>query len=248
MSENRRFKRFAGETGSALDTAEQVDSLQQADIEIFGGEMPVRRSRVPDNALMQLEDGSIQQGNFILTRTGLMLTGEPDEQEWKRVGSLLQRLDGAIQWLLGDYLAYSERVWKKTYEQIAAEWGRNPKTLRNYVWVASKVDMSLRKDTLDFGHHNLVAAMQPADQDHYLSWAVEKGATVAQLDKKIKDDKDTPAPPQPIAPKETLKALNRLGTMTEIVHTDPITVARITNDLDQIEELIVYLRQYYPKR
>lgn len=248
MSSNRRFARFAGENSPLTEQPAQANSLQQADVDIFGGEVPQRRSRVPENALMQLEDGSIQQGKFILTRIGLMLTDELTKPEWEHVGSLLQQLDGAIQWLLGDYLAYSERVWKKTYDQFAAEWGRAPKTLRNYVWVASSVDMSLRKDTLDFSHHNLVAGMQPAEQDFYLTWAVENNASVFKLDQKIKADKGDPAPLEPIAPEATRKAFGRLSTMTEIVKDDPITVRRIMKDLDQIEELIAHFRQFYPKR
>jgi hypothetical protein len=126
-------------------------------------------------------DGTIQLGNFTLMPTGLHVQGNATIDEWRELGGILQRLDASIQWLIGDWMAYGERVWGQTYEQVAAETGYSYQTLRDYAWVARHVDLSTRIDKLSFSHHRLVAAQPPDEQRQWLEYAVENNLSLSQL-------------------------------------------------------------------
>src|SRR5690606_41631338 len=53
------------------------------------------------------------------------------------------------------------------------------------VYVAKSVPMSLRRDKLSFGHHMLVAAMEPDDQHAWLDYAERMQLSVSELRKAI---------------------------------------------------------------
>jgi hypothetical protein len=135
----------------------------------------------PVGARPSVEGGNIRVGNFLLTSTGLTINGQISHEEWQQMGEVLHRLDGAIQWLIGDWLVYGERVWGETYEQIAELTGISYQTLRDYAWVARNVDLSLRKDNLTFNHHKLVTSMEPATQRQWLEHAAEQGLSISQM-------------------------------------------------------------------
>ncbi|MGH3540794.1 MAG: LmbU family transcriptional regulator [Mycobacterium sp.] len=82
--------------------------------------------------------------------------------------------------LTGDWLIYGERAYDDRYEQAIADTQLGYQTLRNYAWVARKIPMSRRRDTLSFGHHAEVAALPDDQQDswftraEHLSWSCNK--------------------------------------------------------------------------
>lgn len=125
--------------------------------------------------------GEIVVGGYVLTPTGLVSRGEVTEQNWREAGSIIFKLDGAIQWLIGDYLLSGEREWGKTIDQLAAELGRAKGTLYNCYYVASNVDFSLRNETLTFNHHYAVAKETPEMQTYWLNMAAENDWSVKQL-------------------------------------------------------------------
>lgn len=146
---------------------------------------------IPANALVSLDDGSMQYGSYTLTVKGLMGGEQADEAEWENLGAVLRRLEGAIQWLIGDWFVQAERKWGKTYEQVSQKTGYAEKTLREYAYVARNVDLSIRMDKLSFGHHQLVAGKSPDEQYKWLAWAESQKASISQLRKALKP----PAPP-----------------------------------------------------
>lgn len=151
-------------------------SLSEADEALFGA------IAAADNQLATIgEDGRIQIGVFTMTPTGLVAGGQATFDEWQRLGDVLKRLDGAIQWLIGDWLVYGERVWGETYEQVAEATGINYQTLRDYAWVARNVNLSLRKDNLTFNHHKLVASMTSEEQHRWLQHAAEHQLSLSQM-------------------------------------------------------------------
>lgn len=134
--------------------------------------------------------------HFKMTTKGLQITGNPTFEEWDAVGKTLDFLKGAIQFAYGDWLRYGEKRWGEKYAQAVEETGKDAGTLRDYVWVSSAVDLSLRKDNLSFDHHKAVAPMRKEDgspdiekQRHYLELAVEKELPVSKLRGVIKEDK-----------------------------------------------------------
>lgn len=80
--------------------------LSEADAALFGA------IAAADSQLAQIgDDGRIQIGVFTMTPTRLVAGGQASLEEWQRIGDVLRRLDASIQWLIGDWFVYAERVW-----------------------------------------------------------------------------------------------------------------------------------------
>lgn len=118
-------------------------------------------------------DGSLVAFNYRLTGIGLDPTALSSQRaNWEQLGQLLFRFDRSMQWLIGDWLLHGEHNnWGK-HEDIAAELGLEVKTLYDYRYVARHVEFSVRTEKLSFGHHKLVAQLEPSAQRHWLEKAV----------------------------------------------------------------------------
>ena len=118
-------------------------------------------------------DGSLVAFNYRLTGIGLDPTALSSQRaNWEQLGQLLFRFDRSMQWLIGDWLLHGEHNnWGK-HEDIAAELGLDVKTLYDYRYVARHVEFSVRTEKLSFGHHKLVAQLEPSAQRHWLEKAV----------------------------------------------------------------------------
>lgn len=145
---------------------------------------------IPANALLAQPDGSVLFGSYTLTTKGLVGGDDADEVQWRLLGKVLKKMEGSIQWLIGDWCVQAERKWGATYDQIAAETGYKKKSLREYAYVARSVDLSIRMDNLSFGHHHLVAGLSPDKQQTWLRKALSENWSISQLRKAI----DPPAP------------------------------------------------------
>ena len=135
----------------------------------------------PGSALVVAEDGSIQVGQFTLTARGLVAGTDVSFDEWQQLGKVLQRFEASIQWLIGDWMAYGERIWGQTYEAVAAATGYSYQTLQDYAWVVRHVDFSIRIEKLSFSHHRLVAALPLEEQRRWLEYAAENNLSLSQM-------------------------------------------------------------------
>jgi hypothetical protein len=102
-------------------------------------------------------------------------------REWLLEGRRIGVLSRGSQWWVGDWLLYGTGRWGEMYVQAAKVTGYDPKSLRNYRYVASRIDVSLRKDNLTFGHHALLASLEPDAQRHWLERAVHDRLSVEDL-------------------------------------------------------------------
>lgn len=173
-----------------LDDAIDTPQIPSAD-SVFGATVPFvpRRQR---GGIVAAPDGSMQIGHFTLKPTGLVADAQATPEEWEQVGSVLQRLEGSIQWLIGDWFLYAERQWGSTYEAVAHATGYSYDTLKDYAYVARNVELSVRTDKLSFGHHKLVASLEPNAQAEALQWAVDQNASISQFRKALNPDAPTP--------------------------------------------------------
>jgi N6-adenosine-specific RNA methylase IME4 len=114
-----------------------------------------------------------QNGFFKPTATGLVITGEPPYEIWEAYGKKLRFVEGAIAWLVGDWLNYGELHYGELYAQ-ALDAGAPPQTWMNYKWVAGRFETSRRREVVSFTHHSEVAALDPEIADALLSAAAEK--------------------------------------------------------------------------
>lgn len=120
---------------------------------------------------------------FEPTARGLVIHGKPTYENWVGYGRRLEFVEGAIQWLIGDWLNYGERKWGEMYAQAVTK--EQAKTWRNYKWVSDRVKLSLRKDNLSWSHHQMVAPLDPSEQEIWLLIAKQKGWSANELRRQI---------------------------------------------------------------
>lgn len=153
----------------------------------------------PTDALAAIDDdGTITLGAFALTPKGLQISGSVTEDEWLKVGGAIRKLQSSVQFLIGDWLAYGEREWGRTYEEAAGLFGYAVNSLYTFAWVCKAVKISIRMEKLEFGHHALVAGLPPDEQRYWLRHAAlaETVPSVAQM-RRVMAGLPLEAPPPP---------------------------------------------------
>src|SRR3990172_3948456 len=92
---------------------------------------------IPDGAIVPSERGWLYR-QFELTPVGVQIDEDTTEEQWNDLGGALFRMDSAMQWLIGDWLRFGERKYKKTYKEIAKRTGYDENSLYQFVWVCRK--------------------------------------------------------------------------------------------------------------
>lgn len=204
---------MAGVTRTKVDFftggAGQAETTHDASAELLGIQKPDAGANIRAQVT---RDGQLMLGKCKLTRTGLIIPEDIELEDYQAISNAILHWDDAVQWWLGDLLGFGEWKWGTTYRKVARESGRDEKTLRNYVWVATHVDLSLRRDKLTFGHHSVIAGMTPEWQAYWLERAESEEMTIAELRKAINGDGgEKPAPMMPTEVKHDLAYLGSLS-------------------------------------
>jgi hypothetical protein len=109
------------------------------------------------------------------TRVGLQLSDGLSFEGWRALGRRIGGVADASTWWLADWAAYGESRYGQKYGRAIAVTGFDDQTLRNYVWVARRFELSRRRDSLSFAHHAEVAALRAEEQDAWLDRAEASG-------------------------------------------------------------------------
>lgn len=109
--------------------------------------------------------------------------------EWLEAGEKLKTFERRILWCLGDWLNYGEKQYGETYSQALDATDYSYQTLRDSAWVSGQIELSRRRDNLSFSHHKEVAALEPSDQDRFLTAAEEHSLTREELRRAVTDYK-----------------------------------------------------------
>ena len=107
-----------------------------------------------------------------LSGTSLMLPTDLTYDKWVGYARGLDRMAQAIMWWLGDWWRFGHRKWGAGAQdgaQAALGAGFPLQTCKDAGWVADKVEVSRRRDTLPWSHHKEVAALDPIDQEYFLA-------------------------------------------------------------------------------
>ena len=126
------------------------------------------------------------KNGFQATRIGLVISGEPSFESWKNVGTTLQAVEQATQWLWGDWLNFGEQKYGEMYTEALEESGYDYQTLRHAKVVAAKIEMCRRRHNLSFSHHQEVAALEPEIQDELLRESEDNAWTRKKLREKVR--------------------------------------------------------------
>ena len=82
-------------------------------------------------------------------------------------------------------------MYAQAMDAIGLDYG----TLRNFKYVSSRVELSLRNDNLTWNHHVAIAPLESTEQQNWLDKASELGWKVKDLRRAIKESKPSEYPP-----------------------------------------------------
>lgn len=127
----------------------------------------------------------LEQAGARYTPLGLELPEDLKLDRWADVGRKLCRADQLMKWWLGDWAAFGHRKFGQLKEFAEAN-GINYQTLRNAAHVSNAINLSRRRDKLEWSKHAEVAALKPAEQKKWLAKAESESLPVAELRKQIR--------------------------------------------------------------
>lgn len=107
--------------------------------------------------------------------------GQMQLAQWADVGRRLGMMGRCSQWWVGDWVRYGVARWGEKYKAAARITGYDGHSLRNMAYVASRFDLSRRRDNLSFSHHAEVSALEPDEQDYWLELAMAQRLSVGDL-------------------------------------------------------------------
>ncbi len=132
----------------------------------------------------------------IVSRTGMELRPGLSKAEWLEAGRLCALVERANRWWIGDLLKYGEHTYgDAAFGEVHELFELDYATLNKFRWVASSIDI-LRRTSLSWSHHEVVAAFDPETQDYWLKRAEtsEPKWSVRELKAWIKAEKAKPLP------------------------------------------------------
>jgi N6-adenosine-specific RNA methylase IME4 len=125
--------------------------------------------------LKQLEFPGFRAGPCGLTATKTL-----SKTEWNRAGRLIAAIEGRLMWYVGDWLMAGEATGyleRGKLDDACRQFGIAYDTAKQAVRVCKAYDQRCRRIHLSFGHHQLVANRDDAEE--LLEWA--DGKTVREL-------------------------------------------------------------------
>jgi hypothetical protein len=107
--------------------------------------------------------------------------GDIDLAEWSAVGRRFGEIGRCSQWWLGDWIQYGNERFGERYTRAVKLTGYDVQSLMNMVYVASRFEISRRREGLSWSHHSALAALELDDQEHWLDRASAERLSVADL-------------------------------------------------------------------
>jgi hypothetical protein len=106
---------------------------------------------------------------------------ELDLPEWINTGRRLGAIGRGSQWGVGDWIRYGNAKFGERYARAARITGYDVQTLMNMVYVASRFEISRRRENLSWSHHETLAALEVPEQEHWLDRAAAEKLSISDL-------------------------------------------------------------------
>lgn len=196
-------------------------------------------------ALALSNGGEFIVGGYRLSHVGLVRVSEDvNEDDLQALGTILLRFADSIQWLIGDWLNEAQLFEWGDLEQVARQFRKSVKTLRNWKSVALSVPYDVRHPDLEYNHHMVVQGMT-ADEQHYWLQSAANGDVIPGTDErkrwsvaKLRDEiAGRTALPRPAKRKQQREYKQRFGRVWQAVSND------LTPDLEDISALKKWLNE-----
>lgn len=132
-----------------------------------------------------------------LTPVSLTLA-DPDipYDQYEALAAMFGSVKLSCSWWIGDLLNWGEKVFGETYAQAAELTGLTVETLRSYCYVCRAVAKRRRRASLSFGHHRLVAPLDPDDQTRWLDEAEKNAWARSAMEAAMRAAQEAPKPPE----------------------------------------------------
>ncbi|MGP0051399.1 MAG: LmbU family transcriptional regulator [Solirubrobacteraceae bacterium] len=127
------------------------------------------------------KSASLLRGSARVTNVSWSPPAEMQFEDWVMDGRRLGTIGRGVGWWIGDWLRFGNAAYGEKYVRAAKITGYDVQTLMNMSYVASRVDVSRRREKLSWSHHAEVAAMSPEDQETWLARAEECRLSVQDL-------------------------------------------------------------------
>lgn len=101
--------------------------------------------------------------------------------QWVADGQRLGAIGRGVNWWLGDWLRFGNTKFGERYVRASRITGYDVQTLMNMVYVASRFEAERRRERLSWSHHAELAALEPEDQERWLTRAEEERLSVRDL-------------------------------------------------------------------
>lgn len=121
-----------------------------------------------------------------VTPTAWMPRGPLQLEEWITYGRKLGAVGRACGWWIGDWLNFGNSAYGEKYSRAARICRYDVQTLMNMAYVASRYEISRRRENISWSHHAELAAMSPDLQDHWLDRVEADRLTVKDLRAEIR--------------------------------------------------------------
>jgi hypothetical protein len=122
----------------------------------------------------------------ILTETSWSPRQELTLADWTRQGRCLGSVARACGWWIGDWIRYGNARYGEKYKTAARVTGYDVHSLMNMAYVASRFEISRRREKLSFSHHAELAALRPEAQERWLDRAEFAGLSLRRLREELR--------------------------------------------------------------
>lgn len=116
-----------------------------------------------------------------LTRVAWTPRADIGLDEWSALGRRFGEIGRCSQWWLGDWIHYGNERFGERYARATKLTGYDAQSLMNMVYVASRFEISRRRENLSWSHHAELAALDIPGQEHWLDRASAERISVADL-------------------------------------------------------------------
>jgi hypothetical protein len=127
-------------------------------------------AHVSERAIVRHDDGTMVMGGVRITKIGLYIPDNLEQDDWAYLGEYLFGIEAVLQWSVGDWLVYGENHHYGDVESIANSLRKSRGTLYNWTWVSkllpkeSDIDddgneISYRYENLSHTHHQTALSL-----------------------------------------------------------------------------------------
>lgn len=158
---------------------------------------------------------------------GITFSADIDFDQWYRLMMMLQRLETAFQFGIGDVLNYGSIKYGEKYSQAMSATGYAYQSLANWAWVSKSVPIENRMSGLSWTHHRIVASLPVTEQAGALAMALANDMSVGQFKDEINgipEKKEVPSKTVEIPDGWTVDDVNKA---LELISKSPVPVADV---------------------